>query len=144
MVLRESVRDVMVRAPGWARNKDGLAGRGEPRGGGSRATWDFPTDAALRYYDLSRALKLLREGGKGCPKRPPDARTLALLVEHQWAMVPYSEIASLLRAAKTRRLRGGELWNTRGVAHGIERAYTWLCDPKKGRFLTSEEWEIIV
>ena len=75
----ELVRDIMRRAPGWARTIDGMSGSGEPPGGGSRATWDFPTERAIDYYDLARALKMLRDGGKACPRRPADAKVLALL-----------------------------------------------------------------
>ena len=138
----ELIRSIMRRAPGWARTIDGMSGNGEPPRCGRGSTVVSLSEAAACYYDLVRALKMLRDNGPGCPKRPADARLLSVIIQLQLDGFGYGEIAARLRHAHLRRLRGGnQFWTRTGVVHALERGYCWLCDPDKGRLLTREEWK---
>jgi hypothetical protein len=130
----------MRRAPGWARRIDGLSGNGEPPRCHRGSTTVSLSETAACYLDLRRALKLLGENGPGCPKRPADAKVLAVIVEAQLEGNGYGVIARRLREAKVRRLRGGQIWSVNGVRHALDRAYYWLCHPALGALLTWDEW----
>ena len=136
----ELVRDIMRRAPGWARAFDGMSGSGEPPRCGRGSTVVSLSETAAAFYDVKRALKALKEGGEDCPKRPADAKVLAHIVDRQLAGVAYGAIAANLRHSHTRCMRHGEFWTTTGVRSALDRAYCWLCRPDQGRLLTWEEW----
>jgi hypothetical protein len=136
----ELIRDVMRRAPGWARTIDGMAGSGEPPRCGRGSTVVSLSEAAAWWYDLCRALKVLRDNGPGSPRRPADAKVLAYIVDGQLQGAAYGAIAFDLRHSKVRCMRHGEFWTKTGVASALERAYCWLCHPAYGRLLTWEEW----
>jgi hypothetical protein len=130
----------MRRAPGWARTIDGMSGSGEPPRCGRGSTVVSLSEAAACYYDLARALKVLRDNGPGSPRRPADAPLLARIVDAQLGGVAYGAIAASLRHSHARCMRHGEFWTKTGVKSALERAYLWLCHPAYGRLLTWEEW----
>jgi hypothetical protein len=137
----ELIRFIQQRAVSWARTVDGMSGNGDPPHAGGTGTDGRLSDAAAAYYDLKRALSLLRLGGRGAPHRPADAALLCHIVDLWLEGNGKGQIGRHLRRSRLRRMRGGnQFWTARGVSHALDRAFCWLCHPKFGRLLTSDEW----
>lgn len=135
------IRFVQQRAVSWARTVDGMSGNGDPPHVGGTGADGRLSDAAAMYYDLKRALSVLRDGGPGAPHRPADAHLLCHVVDLWLEGESKAQIARHLRRSRLRRLRGGnQFWSVRGVAHALDRAFCWLCHPKFGQLLTWDEW----